>query len=175
MFLKKNKGFTPSPIRRKTSVLGITERKNKSKVTHNSRKLVKGFTLIELLVVIAIIGILAILIFLAMQRAQASARDAQRKAIARDIATAEAINYDATKNYAEPSVLKNKDYFGQDPVVCPDGSNSSCPAGNIIGKWDDATVPNNSVSPKTFTVTVTLEVDKTKGFECSEKGCKDTP
>ena len=40
----------------------------------------KGFTLIELLVVIAIIALLAAIIFIAISRAQASARDTQRKA-----------------------------------------------------------------------------------------------
>ncbi|TSC91491.1 MAG: prepilin-type N-terminal cleavage/methylation domain-containing protein [Candidatus Berkelbacteria bacterium Licking1014_96] len=130
----------------------------------------KGFTLIELLVVIAIIGILAILIFLALQKAQAAARDSQRKAFARDITTAEAMYYDTNKKYVEPGSLG--DLIGQWPPVCPDGQAATCPS-DTKASWNNATVPNPNYT-KGFKVSVTLERDGSKGFECSESGCKDT-
>lgn len=133
----------------------------------------KGFTLIELLVVIAIIGILAVLIFLALQKAQAAARDSQRKAFARDITTAEAMYYDTNKTYTEPASLG--DLIGQWPTVCPDGTANPGDAckDNPEGRWNTATVPNDTWK-KGFKVTVVLERDPTKGFECTQNGCKDT-
>ena len=136
----------------------------------------KGFTLIELLVVIAIIGILAILIFLAMQRAQGSARDAQRKAFARDLATAEAMYYDAHKTYGTMAQINTSGAIGQWPKVCPDGSatdpDTACatPAG-ARGAWGASGVFGASGSR--WGVNVTCEVGGCH-FGCDENGCRDS-
>jgi prepilin-type N-terminal cleavage/methylation domain-containing protein len=59
----------------------------------------EGFTLIELLVVIAIIAILAISITVGYQSVRKSAANAKRVEIARSIATAEELYYNANKTY----------------------------------------------------------------------------
>lgn len=136
----------------------------------------KGFTLIELLVVIAIIGILAILIFLAMQKAQAGARDAQRKAFIRDVATAEAMYYDSEKKYGPlngNNSLKSKGLI-EDADIKPwtsgdvEGSSWSV-QGNEGGS--DCT---GSPSKTSFCISTRLERDSAKGFRCTASGCKDT-
>jgi len=140
-----------------------------------------GFTLIELLVVIAIIGILAILIFLALQRAQESARDSQRKAFARDVATAEAIYYDAEKNYGPltgANSLKSKNLIGTFPSVCPNGADENCNTSNTESAWNARLKSScgglSAPTGRNFCLWVTLERDNSKGFECTENGCKDT-
>lgn len=124
----------------------------------------KGFTLIELLVVIAIIGILAVLIFVALGRAQRSARDAQRKAVARDISTAEAMYYDANKRYGTWTQLRaGNTYISQNPTVCATAVEScTSPAST----WSSAlTGP-----PTSYSVTANLENGGT--FTCTNNGCK---
>ena len=131
----------------------------------------KGFTLIELLVVIAIIGILAILIFLALQRAQASARDAQRKAFSRDAAVAEAIYFDANKSYT--TTISN--LTGLDTAQVPKQINSSGTEQNwVINVVTSASGCSGSANgQKTFCVYSRLETNTDKGFLCNESGCKD--
>ncbi len=135
----------------------------------------KGFTLIELLVVIAIIGILAILIFIALQRAQAGARDAQRKAFARDLATAEAMYYDQHKGYGTIAQLNTANLIGQWPTVCPNGNaanpddDCTTPAGSR-GKWTTAMNP----VPTTSTWVVNVNLEQGNGtFTCDQNGCRD--
>lgn len=147
----------------------------------------KGFTLIELLVVIAIIGILAILIFLALQKAQAAARDSQRKAFVRDIATAEAMYYDTEKKYGpltgSDNSLKSKGLIEKFPSVCPNGADESCDPNDIEGAWngrvkeksDDGVGCTGTPFARKFCVWTTLERDPSKGFRCTEAGCEDTP
>jgi prepilin-type N-terminal cleavage/methylation domain-containing protein len=142
----------------------------------------KGFTLIELLVVIAIIGILAILIFLALGRAQKGARDSQRKAGCRDIATAEAMYYDANKSYGKYSALidpgsRNNPYMGQTPNVCAQGNQdgadsiNSCPghAGDAVGSWTAALKLDSS---RGFVCTTQLE-NGGNDFVCDKNGCQN--
>jgi len=133
----------------------------------------KGFTLIELLVVIAIIGILAVLIFLALQRAQASARDAQRKAFSRDVATAEAMYYDANKIYGTLVQLRNGGFIEETDV-------KPWTSGNAEGNWwvqgtESGQDCTGSPSKTSFCISTRLETNNTKGFRCTVSGCKDTP
>src|SRR3989304_9448309 len=136
----------------------------------------RGFTLIELLVVIAIIGILAILIFLALGRAQKGARDSQRKAAARDIATAEAMYYDANKKYTGSFAdLRSgtNPYMGQTPPVCAQAADtlSSCPfVEDADASWEDALDLNTQ--GRGFVVTTNLE-NGDKSFVCDKNGCQD--
>lgn len=133
----------------------------------------KGFTLIELLVVIAIIGILAILIFLALGRAQKGARDSQRKAGCRDIATAEAMYYDTKKSYtdsfAELKKPKDNPYMAQTPSVCAQAKESLDDCIGSDNGWDDALDKDSS---RGFVVTANLE-NGDKNFVCDKNGCKD--
>ncbi|MCX6811816.1 MAG: type II secretion system protein [Candidatus Berkelbacteria bacterium] len=128
----------------------------------------KGFTLIELLVVIAIIGILAVLIFVAMGRAQAGARNTQRKAFCHDYATAEAMYYDATKHYGGYTTLRSG-YLGQDPTVCATAV-ASC---NIVASWTSGghtTPAAGSTTGTSFSCTADLENGGT--FVCDVNGCR---
>ena len=144
------------------------------------RKISKGFTLIELLVVIAIIGILAILIFLALQRAQKSARDAQRKSLIRDTATAEAMYYDANKHYGSWTDLTS----GGTPYLTSNTSNVlPWTSGNSEGTWLIGTVVSGTLdcdstppgaTTKKFCISSRLEADSAKGFRCTQDGCADT-
>ena len=133
----------------------------------------RGFTLIELLVVIAIIGILAILIFLAMQKAQAGARDAQRKAFVRDVATAEAMYYDTEKKYGSLNEIKSKDLI-EDADIKP------WILGDVEGSWSvqgsegGSDCMAGSPTKTSFCISTRLERDSTKGFRCTASGCKDT-
>lgn len=131
----------------------------------------KGFTLIELLVVIAIIGILAILIFVAMGRAQAGARNSQRKAFCHDYATAEAMYYDATKHYGGMTTLRTgNSYLGSDPTVCATAV-ASC--ANPAGSWTSGghtTPAAGSTTGTSFSCTADLENGGT--FVCDQNGCR---
>lgn len=137
------------------------------------RKKSSGFTLIELLIVIAIIGILAILIFIALERAQKNARDAQRKAFARDIATAEALYYDSHKTYAKPGVLADDKLISRWPTVCPDGQTYPGDDCNTDNRSRDMWNAKTEAPGKNFKVSVILE-SSGKGFECDQSGCGDT-
>lgn len=143
--------------------------RNEMKSAYGGKK-EKGFTLIELLVVIAIIGILAILIFVALQRAQRGARDATRKSGCRDIATAEAMYYDATKSYTgnlNDLMPATNPYLSQVPQVCAQAGDSlPCPVGDSFkASWNDALKPTNG-----FTCTANLENGGT--FVCDKSGCR---
>jgi type II secretion system protein G len=59
----------------------------------------KAFTLIELLVVIAIIGLLASIVLIALQSARSKARDANRRATVKEIATALELYYNDNNGY----------------------------------------------------------------------------
>lgn len=134
----------------------------------------KGFTLIELLVVIAIIGILAILIFVAMGRAQAGARNSSRKAFCHDYATAEAMHYDATKNYGGYNTLRNASpaYLSSDPSVCATAATSCGDSAAVIATWRNHTTPGaNSTTGTTFSCTANLELGQ-GDFVCDQNGCR---
>jgi prepilin-type N-terminal cleavage/methylation domain-containing protein len=139
------------------------------------RKRMKGFTLIELLVVIAIIGILAILIFLALSRAQMSARDAQRKAFARDAATAEAIYYDAHKTYTTDMIKLTGLDSSKVPVPWLPGNQGETTWKIYVGKAGNDCSTSQTEGQKTFCVSTRLETDHSVGFRCTEAGCSDTP
>lgn len=140
----------------------------------------KGFTLIELLVVIVIIGILAVLIFLALQKAQQGARDAQRKAWLRDVATAEAMYYDGEKTYGQMSGLTSKGLIDPNKQVpCPTGSTSTTCTPGDWRVWGIAVNQNPPCSDSTplgksnYCVAARMEKDQSKGFRCTESGCED--
>jgi prepilin-type N-terminal cleavage/methylation domain-containing protein len=143
--------------------------RNEMKSAYGGKK-EKGFTLIELLVVIAIIGILAILIFVALQRAQRGARDATRKSGCRDIATAEAMYYDATKSYTgnlTALMPATNPYLSQVPQVCAQ-ADDTLPCGSHTtynASWDAALGTATG-----FTCTANLENGGT--FVCDKSGCR---
>lgn len=89
----------------------------------NLLKKEKGFTLIEIVLVLAIAGLLLVIVFLALQGAQRSRRDQQRK---QDAATALAAMESCASNH--------------------DGQYANCLAGNLIGagKYYSGKDPNNT-------------------------------
>jgi len=123
----------------------------------------KGFTLIELLVVIAIIGILAILIFVAMGRAQAGARNSQRKAVCHDVATAQAMYYDAHKTYGSWAQLRSG-YISQLPSVCATAV-TTCTTAEATSTWTAAvTLPTGNFQCQT-------NLENGGNFTCNKDGC----
>ncbi len=152
-----------------------------------------GFTLIDLLVVIAIIGILAVLIFLALQNAQAGARDAQRKSFARDLTTAEAMYYDTNKTYGHiiaaagvkslanpggtPGLQESNSLIGTWPKVCPwipgTVSDTECSGSAVTtgAEWEAHAM--SGVTSSAFTLTAPLEKTGAGTFTCTQSGCHD--
>jgi len=131
----------------------------------------KAFTLIELLVVIAIIGILAVLIFLALERARESARDSQRKAFCRDVATAEAIYYDTHKSYT--ANLAGANSLVRDGLIDRDKVPNVCPTGGDFGDQCGVTQWDNVLTGGGKNFDITAELERGGSFSCDENGCED--
>lgn len=99
----------------------------------------KGFTLIELLIVVSIIGILSVALIPNLSGAPARARDAARKALLSEVATAlETFNVD---NGAYP------DFSDADADVCLDGTPDDAISGNTIDEADFVTDYMKGVAP----------------------------
>ena len=136
----------------------------------------KGFTLVELLVVIAIIGILAVLVLLALGGARRSARDASRKSIANNIATANELYYDSYSAYAgsvgDAGGVADCTGAAADSLVGVDPPLMGCPGTSAYS--GGAEVTWNSIyaaAGSTWSMTTDLEGGGT--FTCSEGGCAE--
>lgn len=168
--MKKGKGFTPTPIISKADVFKDLDMGSKLKSNHGSSKLVRGFTLIELLVVIAIIGILAVLIFLALERSREAARDSQRKAFSRDIATAEAIYYDTHKSYT--GNLTGSNSLVNDTLIDVDKVPKVCPQEGLFGDECDESDWNTALTGGGRSFEVSALMERGGGtFYCDQNGC----
>lgn len=92
----------------------------------------RGFTLVELLVVMAILGILASITYAQFRTSQKKARDAQRKADLRNIATALEAYYNDFQSYPESTDCSSPPQQGKIVV------DKNCPSSEVLDWGTDS-------------------------------------